>query len=641
MREAVFLSNPGFFDGAFRAHLLEGGDDDRHDARRTALTAHRYLRRLCARCETTSFFGPTTFAELDPSEPAGLRFGAPRAEVVSVEPSAWLVEELARLLGRRVPLAAHVARRSPAFRAEGAEDGGPGRLVRDLDGRALDVSAAALGLWRRADGDRRLAEAAARAGLDVERLPALVRELGPALVHAAVEVPATELAPLRLLAAAEGPADGPVRAVSAVRDRFAAAPWPERRAVFREAERLVAEAGVAPRRHAGAHYADRSVLHEDRSSPHAGARLGAPAVAALHAALAACLPLCLLGALLRREDAREGLRAVLRGRPAPFLPLAAAELPAVRWRADRLRDALAGLVRDRARDGVARLTSRDVRAATDPLWDMVPAGEEVEACLPSPDLMADGEDVATATWVLSELHDDCSSTYGGFTAPLHPDPAGLWARFVDEARAAVDPARMACVVGRRRSKHVTPEPPGLSIELSGRSSRPRAETAPAADVLVAACGTHLLCGGDRRWLYPGDVPSALYTALALPALAPVRVELGDATPRVVIDELVYQRARWELDLEPAGAGFDLWGSVHRLRRERGLPRRVFLRHPAEPKPLCLDLADPLAVEDLRLLPAARVSVTEMLPADRAWWAPDGRPQQAELRLGCSLRYGRA
>jgi len=208
-------------------------------------------------------------------------------------------------------------------------------------------------------------------------------------------------------------------------------------------------------------------------------------------------------------------------------------------------------------------------------------------------------------------------------------------------RTAVDPVRMACVVGRRRSKHVTPELPGLSIELSGRSSRPRAETAPVAEVLVAPCGTHLRRGDDRRWLYPGDVGSPLYTALALPALAPVPVDLGDATPRIVIDELVYQRARWAVDLVPAGSGFELWRSVQRLRRDRDLPRRVFLRHPAEPKPLCLDFADPLAVEDLRLLPPARVAVTEMLPADRAWWAPDGRPQQAELRLGCRLWYGPA
>src|SRR5205807_1036606 len=93
LREAVFLSNPGFHDGAFRAHLTSDRDDDRHDARRTALTAHRYLRRFCARCETTSFFGPTTFAMFDPSSPAAIRPGEPGAPRVHVEASAWLVEE--------------------------------------------------------------------------------------------------------------------------------------------------------------------------------------------------------------------------------------------------------------------------------------------------------------------------------------------------------------------------------------------------------------------------------------------------------------------------------------------------------------------------------------------------------------------
>jgi hypothetical protein len=634
LQEAVFLSNPGFFDGAFRAHVLADRELAGSDARRAALAAHRYLRRLCARCETTSFFGPTTFARFDPDLPDSLGLPEPAPPAVFVEASAWLVEELAARLGRRRPLAARTGRRSPLFREEAG-----GRLVRGLDGRALDVSPAAAALWREADGDVPLAAAADRAGVAAGELAALVRELGPALLHASVEVPATELRPLSRLAAAEDGDPGLATELAALRDRFAAAPWPERRSVFREAERVVAEAGVEPNRHAGAHYADRSILHEDRSGPEAGARLGLPAIEAVQDALAACLPLCLLGALLRREDAREAVRTALESRPAPFLRAVALPLPDVSRRADALRATLADLVRARARGGLALLTADEVRAAAEPLWELVPDAAEVSGCLPSPDLMADGEDLATALWVLSELHDDCSSTYGGFTAPLHPDPPALWARFLDDVRATVDPAGMACVVGRRRMKHVTPELPGLSIELSGRSSRPRTETVPAATVEVAASATHLSCAGSGRRLYPGDVGSPLYTALALPALAPVLVELGEATPRIQIGRLVYQRARWVFDLELPGTGFDLWRAAQRLRRDRGLPRRVFLRHPAEPKPLYLDFADPLAVEDLRLLPAARVVVTEMLPAVRGWWAPAGRQQQAELRLGCCLRFG--
>ncbi|WP_345153141.1 hypothetical protein [Nonomuraea rubra] len=67
---------------------------------------------------------------------------------------------------------------------------------------------------------------------------------------------------------------------------------------------------------------------------------------------------------------------------------------------------------------------------------------------------------------------------------------------------------------------------------------------------------------------------------------PPEIDLGAHTPRILIDDLIYQRARWRVHLprERGADAFDRWLAIHRLRRERSLPRHVFVHHPAGPAP---------------------------------------------------------
>jgi hypothetical protein len=133
----------------------------------------------------------------------------------------------------------------------------------------------------------------------------------------------------------------------------------------------------------------------------------------------------------------------------------------------------------------------------------------------------------------------------------------------------------------------------------------------------------------------------VHRALAVPALNPVTAETGDRTPRITIDGVVVQRARWRLRTSGGLRGLAAWTAAQRLRRDAGLPRRVFARHPAEPKPLFVDFADVYAVADLMRLPAAEVIVTEMLPDYQdLWWRPEGGPVCAELRTSCLVWWER-
>ncbi|RAY16141.1 lantibiotic dehydratase [Actinomadura craniellae] len=638
LRHAVFLSNPGFYRNALASgpltDRLGNGAGPPRAARRRLATAHRYLRRFTTRCETVAFSGPTLFGRFSPDQAEPLHVGRPGPPRVSVEASVWAVDLLERHLTSITPLAGRRAWRDPTFRRLPGKD----ILERTVDGRRLKVPADLLQLWEGADG-RPLGEIARDAGIGEEALLDALRRLSRLLTVSGHRSAATELHALDALAAADRP-DGPATALRSVRNVYAAEPWPARADRHTAAEEVIAGLGERPDLE-GRHYADREVFHEDWSSPYSErVTIGGPALDGLRRALDAVLPMTYLAALLAREDAREVVRYALRGEGAPLARLAAAALEPQWPRVERMRAALAGLVRDgHAAGGVAALTSQDVADAVADLWELVPEADRADPCLPSPDLMAVGEDLATATWVLAELHDDCSSVFGGLERTVHSRPDLLWREFEDAVRDLVPAETMATIVSRRRSAHVTPELPGASIELSGLSARPRAETVPIGEVTVPPDATTAIVRGAPRRLYPGDLSSPLHRALALPALTPLTVEIGAHTPRITIDGVVVQRARWRVRHPgtPAAEAVERWAAMHRLRVEHGLPRRVFVRHPAEPKPLYIDFADPLGVDDLARMREGELVITEMLPGpEELWWRVDGRAQCAELRLGCLI-----
>lgn len=634
LQEAVFLSNPGFFErvcSRWLEHPLQ--DSPSKGTRQGEAIIHRYLRRFAAKCEATSFFGPTLFARFNAAQ-EGLLMGSPQPEHIFVEGSAWLVQDLARLLSTRQPTERLPIRRHPLFREQA-----DGYLMRVLDGRLYRLDPALLQVWRLVDGQRTLAEIAAELHIPREQLSRLVLKLGSLLITQ-YEVPATEQRSLEYLARYDHE-NGPVQRMLAIRNQFAETAWPERRAYFVEAETLCRTLELEPRRGQGVHYADRTVFREDRSSPYnASLSIGRPALDNVLHTLASVFPLCFTAALLAREDARESLRAVLQGKTMPLIRLAQMQIAEKGGRAKHLQTALAELIQAQMNgEHIARIRSKELLGVLEPFLRDVPIEEPVIGCLPGPDLMAIGKDLQTAKWVLAELHDDSSSIFGGNPAALHPDPPGLWRRFQEQVVKIVDPSTMATVISRRRSKHITPELPGIRIELSGRASPSTYKTVAIADVLVEAQGRGVLVDDRLFHIYPGDLSSVLHRALALPCVAMFPLDFGDFTPRIEIDDVVYQRMRWRFHLPAGLKGFERWKLLHTLRITHNLPERVYVRHPDEPKPLFVDFADPAAIEDLGKLPAGPISVTEMLPGPgELWWQPGGQQQCSELRLGVLLRY---
>lgn len=622
---ALFISSRGFFDHVWKDGTGLGGPGAPvTKSRRKALrTAARYLRRLTVRCEQTSFFGPVHFVDLVPGGDRDLRLGDPRPETVYAEPSMWLLDRLTRHRDRDTPEADRPVRRHPIFRVDGD------RLTRTADGRSRRLSPDAVRVWEALGEHPTVSAAGAALGLPADRVAGCLAELRPALAPWAL--PSHEVYPFeRLLALGD---DTLVRQVARWRDSFAATGWPARRAPFLALEEAAAGLGGGAAVGEGRHYADRYVLHEERAHRFSARTVfGARTIEGLRAATEAMLPLAYAAALLRRADARDALRAALAGRRLPLAFAIGMDFPAAEPRYDAFLADLNAACAGRVTDGVIQLSGLDIGALIDRHCAALDPGDAY-GTVAGPDWMITGSP-GDGTWVLSELHDDGSYLAGAVTR-LHPDGGELREEFERRVVDVIDPVDMAAIVSKRRNKFLLPEMPGVSVEIGGVSVKPRARTVPIADVEVAEDGAAVLVGGRRARLYSGDIPSTVHRALAVPALNPVVFDTGARTPRVVIDGTVIQRARWRIDLPGGSHGRAAWELAQDIRRERGLPRRVFVRHPGEPKPLFVDFADVLAVEDVMRLPAARAVVTEMLPDyGDLWWRPDGELMCAEMRTAC-------
>ena len=272
----------------------------------------------------------------------------------------------------------------------------------------------------------------------------------------------------------------------------------------------------------------------------------------------------------------------------------------------------------------------------------------------SPDLMlAPKPDGSGFHWVLGELHIAMNTLESRFFHTLADDPGEL----ADLTAADMAGGRIVpCyppgpVVDSRRY-------PPLAVHVPGRyrywsygddaGAPAGAASVPATALSVRVAGGRLVAGprdSGRDGLWQLPVTEFFGEFLTSIAVNHFRIPpAGAYGPRVVIDDLVLRRRSWSLgpgDL-PAGSvsqrGYRPDVIVAALAA-RGVPRRVFVRTPAEPKPFFADLAAPLLVANLarswrKLPPDGRLLLEEMLPGPAELWLRDaqGRRYTSEFRL---------
>ncbi|HEX4099642.1 MAG TPA: lantibiotic dehydratase [Pseudonocardiaceae bacterium] len=622
LREAVFLSNPGMYQGMLRGYLDRDQIPDNARFRRVERQVYRYLQRFCGKNETTGTFGPMGYGEIDDGD--GLRIER-REQRRSVLLARWALEELARAVARNPGLRKHI----PLHR---------GLLTPSRDQAAEPVQQQAVAVL--ADGPVSIATLAERLGVSVGELGPQIRPLlASGAVHRGLVFPAEVVDGLATLrrAVAALPAVPQREHWLAVLDGFAVGCRVFAAATVTERERLLADleerftalTGVAARRGAGNIYADRLILFEEASSPF-HLKIGRGLAQTIERQVAAGLDLCAAGGQRIQGEYQEQA-------------------------ADLLREAGGAL---RFTDYAARAKPReDVRASFgghrySVIVD-VPAGGEVDLAAPDfvdppqryalPDicLLAPFDDRPQA--LLSRVHHHL--LLEGWLTTFVDNPDRVTAQVRAWLTGSEPGRRLAGLATTRRNKGF--------YRFPGRRVIVTPVDHEGADDVV--CGDELTVSlrDGRPWLTDRDGrPVLLYPMLAdlstyppIAALTDVPVlhlPVRQATPtrplgRVRIGGAVYQRACWELDLtELRGRrGAEAFLALRRIVRHLSMPRFVFVRAETERKPLLIDTWSPFAVDMLCHL-AQQVTwcrVEEMLPSPEELWLVDEHGHYTcELRI---------
>ncbi|HEU4733134.1 MAG TPA: lantibiotic dehydratase [Kofleriaceae bacterium] len=701
LQEAVFLESPEAFERI--QQLLASSGPRNARARQRERLAAMYAQRFCAKNDTNSMCGPHGVGYLTPGEASGpgtspdaalaveLGLGrAPAIEIVREDArretyfSHWAAQRLLDEAVRRAGDASPVTLRlHPMARIDGSA---VAWCAVDYDGTTFrrrharsELPEAGVRLVRALAHPRtraQLAELAREIELPAAELTAFIEQLvGAGIVLRGPMLPPGLFRPLRAVAAelaswppsdARSWALAEVSAIEELVAGFARAPLAGRLELYR---RLVARfeqaAGVAASRGDGAHYADRSVLHED-CYVEVRSQLGA-ARATLEGALPALVSVLELPIELGREQVREWFRARFgAGVRVPALEVHRAfdaervlEAPASTPRAEALRLAIERVRETIARaagasgGGPVRLRADELRAA------LAGVAAPTHPGYLSFDVMPRRRSDGGAELVLSEVH-------GGFwlsTCLLDILPPDHRERVLGEMRAAVhDMARgrrtAECVFLHTQATDRRLPLATIDLQMLAPSERPDALDLGALDLRLAGDDLEFLHGDEEiiplvafnryQFLYLTSRFAPVFDhhsdRFFPDSLLPDALRAGDV-PRLSVDEVVFQRRLWRRSAAAvraalaAGSEAELFRRAQALRRELGCDTRVFASVAGEPKPVLLDFHDVFLLEALANLLERRpddavVKISEMLPGPDELVArgPDGL-RTAELRMG--------
>jgi len=252
--------------------------------------------------------------------------------------------------------------------------------------------------------------------------------------------------------------------------------------------------------------------------------------------------------------------------------------------------------------------------------------------------------------VIGDVHDDWTTIGAGACAYFHPQAREMRALQDRILLGLPDGWRIATILPRRRHKDYCEEPPGITIELSGLSAKPRDQVGAFADLQVAKEEGMLVlrhpCCAHWMRLCTGDVRRLTHWIFSWPRVIPHAIGAGSHVPRVEMNGVILQREQWRLSravLAPVlGAkSFHLMREMWQIKTQLGMPDHGFVLSNAQPKPVFVDFANFFLLELFQELAdqVDEIRFTEMLPDPNNLWLRDaGGKYCAEFRAGATYFY---
>jgi hypothetical protein len=665
LREAVFLSNPEALE---RIDSLAGSSPSRIDsrARQRIRLAWNYLQRFCAKNDTASFFGPIAWGGFD---------GEDRPSItVSREPGGWLrdrktffeswvVHRLAEAISRDPSLEPHLKiHLSPSCSFDG-------RALRVPLGKSVFIPEHLIPAMRyleefRIEGvsSSQLSACAEQLGISEGDLRSMVELLmKKGVVFRGIRVPVGLSSPegvlLDQLARVPGECEGRrywlgvLKELLDCRDRFSRGNLDQRRSAVAQCERALADAGVDTSRAQGRMYVGRFPFYED-CARNLDVRLGGAVVRTIRRELLPVLRLFVwLGTAVAAELQSE-YRQVLAGMPetlrSDFLAFAQAALKAgcSNRLVSRLKPVISaaweGVVGNRARDvdevvisreDIDGLLARLSKALRHSEQDL-PFGARVH----SPDFMLAARSLSAINsgefrLVVGEIHAGVHTVSQPVAQPFCSFLEGVRG----EVSALLSPHRMVLSDSKssyQRSHIDWLDVPELhQVEYPGSAGKVAAKRiVPSGRVTIREVRGILrvedsasALADDLLTVMPGDFHAACFALAAdlLGASHQARIRFGRVVLKRrswLVEPSTLPRAERILEDIDQVIRWSAWAELHRI------PRYVFAKVAEEPKPVFIDLRNPISIGLLGAFAKSRsrLVLSEMSPSLDELWLSDER-----------------
>jgi len=649
IQEAIFLSNPDMY-AALQRYLASEQQVGRNSAaRKMERRFVFYLQRLCMKNETQSFFGPINYGQMADTarDNLQLRRAAVPLRQRKTFPAHWMVEALATAMSTDEGLQPFLCPRRSTFCQLQNEQ----KLYFPAVGKTLALEAEAIPLFCLANGHLTVREIADHLGEDwviTWKRGKQLEKLGALIIG--IIVPGDLSEPLAYLHGwlnrlpADLPAvmrwKGVLEQIQGYIDAFSDADLAARVVLLAELETCFTSIwGDAARRGAGKMYSDRLLVFEECLGDLEQCTIGGNLAQAIAKGIQPILHLAwIYGQLQMQRDQRLARQHWQRLYTAdapdvPFLrylqqlqhfqPSRSAEPDEL----DQFLQTLSRLVQSRSDGHRACLSSDDL--------PLSPGLTEADDCLYSSlDLMIAAPDLVALQngafqIILGEVH-PYPLVWVFPTAYFLEQQGKDFADALQTALSSQSGGKVATQIAYTRRNKIYPYPlPGILMEL--RPRYPDCRAIAASEVTVRE-----IEGKLRLWAK--GHPLRLYTPLkrqkteiepvapfAFAAMQPPPIDLGEHTPRIEIDQIVFQREKW---IVPGGGfgdsqvtDFDLFLEVWRWKMHYQLPEEIFVRAVQEPKPFYVDMSNFFLLEVLDSIArqSLHLTITEMLPSMAQLW----------------------